>query len=129
MCTCIFEWDAGDLALLRETKQVQLGGKGKAFADVSQHITRKELEKHCRRCTRGTDKTTMLIQALIDVLDYPSGCDTAGMSAASRTSGVQAVPPDWYGEEGRAAALRVQMRPRLDFAGEFPPPPRPLRTR
>ena len=93
MCTCIFEWDAGDLALLRETKQVQLGGKGKAFADVSQHITRKELEKHCRRCTRGTDKTTMLIQALIDVLDYPSGCDTAGMrlssrgmSAASRTS-------------------------------------------
>ena len=93
LSTCIFEWDAGELALLREAKPVQLGGKGMAFADVSQHITRKELEKHCRRCTRGTDNTTILIQALIDVLDSPSGCNTTGMrlsnrgmSAASRTS-------------------------------------------
>ena len=137
LSTCIFEWDAGDLALLREAKPVQLGGKGMAFADVSQHITRKELEKHCRRCTRGRDKTTILIQALIDVLDSPllaatpraCVCPTEACRLHPGRRGVQAVPPEWYGEEGRAAALHVQMRPRLDFAGEFPPQPRPLRTR
>ena len=108
LSTCIFEWDAGDPALLREAKPVQLGGKGMAFADVSQHITRKELEKHCRRCTRGTDKTTILIQALIDVLDPPSGCDTTGMrlsnrgmSAASRTS------------RGTSCAARLVLRRRV----------------
>ena len=76
---CIFEWDVGDPALLREAKQVQLGGKGMAFADVSQGINRKELEKHCRRYTREMDTTTILIQALIEVLDSPSGCDTTGI--------------------------------------------------
>ena len=78
LSTCIFEWDAGDLARLREAKeatQVQLS----AYVDVSQQITRKELERHCRRRTRGADETTRLIQALIDVLDSPSGCDTMGV--------------------------------------------------
>ena len=130
---CILEWDAGDLALLREAKKAQLSAKGMSYADVSQHITRKELEKHCRRCTRGTDKTTLLIQALIDVLDSPSGCDTTGMRLFDheriqditgyqlyrRTGTVPAVLPDWYGEEGWAAAAHLQMRPRLDVAGEF----------
>ena len=113
LSACIFEWDAGDLALLREAKQAQLSAKGMSYADVSQHITRRELEKHCRRCTRGTDKTTLLIQALL----------------RDSTGTVPAVLPDWYGEEGWAAAARLQMRPRLDVAGELPPTPRPLRTR
>ena len=74
-----YEWDAGDLALLREAKQAQLAARGMCYADVSQQITRKELERHCRRRTRGADETTILIQALIDVLDSPSGCDTMGV--------------------------------------------------
>ena len=95
----LFEWDAGDLALLREAKQAQLSARGMCYADVSQHITRKELERHYLRRTRGADETTILIQALIDVLDSPSGCVSSttsasrrsgpfniGMSAASRTS-------------------------------------------
>ena len=131
LSACIFEWDAGDLTLLREAKQAQLSAKGMSYADVSQHITHQELEKHCRCRTRGTDKTTLLIQALIDVLDSPSGCDTTGMRLFDHikditryqmyrpTGTVPAVLPDWYGEEGWAAAARLQMRPRLDVAGEF----------
>ena len=63
LSACIFEWDAGDLAELKNAKEhlVDLSDD-----DVLRRLTRKELECHCRRRTRGTDTTTQYIQQLID---------------------------------------------------------------
>ena len=47
--------------------------------DVITRITRRELELHCRRRTRGTDATTRLMQTLIDTMDSDMGRDTLGV--------------------------------------------------
>jgi len=53
--SCIFEWDRGDVALLRQAKREQLrqeGVPGITDTLVDQHITKDELALHCRRQTR-----------------------------------------------------------------------------
>ncbi|XP_051244073.1 uncharacterized protein LOC127356410 [Dicentrarchus labrax] len=57
LSACIFEWDAADLALLREAKSQQLQSQG---LDVDRHLSREELALHCRRRTRGEDTTIEL---------------------------------------------------------------------
>ena len=82
LSACIFEWDAGDLAELKNAKRSELAKEhlvDLSDDDVLRRLTRKELERHCRRRTRGTDTTTQYIQQLIDVLDSSSGCDAMGI--------------------------------------------------
>ena len=82
LSTCIFEWDPTDMAELRRAKravmeQEELGQMSEE--DGIARITRRELELHCRRHTRGTDATTRLIQTLIDTMDSVMGRDTIGV--------------------------------------------------
>ncbi len=54
LSACIFEWDAGDLCLLRQAKRKQLMQEGvPALTDilVDRSITKKELSLYCRRRT------------------------------------------------------------------------------
>ncbi len=82
LSACIFVWDASDLEQLKTAKRNELDAQHVNLQDdqaVMLHITRRELERHCRRTTRGVDVTTRLIQELIDALDSPAGCDTLGI--------------------------------------------------
>ncbi|XP_035988145.1 uncharacterized protein LOC110367754 isoform X4 [Fundulus heteroclitus] len=79
MSACIFEWDAADLALLREAKAQQLVAQGLPSTDVDRHLTREELALHCRRRTRGVDATFRLLEELIAALMGPQGNDSLGV--------------------------------------------------
>ncbi|KAM4521363.1 uncharacterized protein V3H82_002148 [Fundulus diaphanus] len=79
MSTCIFEWDAADLALLREAKAQQLRAQGLPSTDVDKHLTKDELALHCRRRTRGVDTTVRLLEELIAALMGPQGNDSLGV--------------------------------------------------
>lgn len=82
LSACIFEWDAGDLALLRQAKRAQLRQKGvPAFTDllVDTKISKKELSQYCRRRTRGEEVTISLIEQLLHELDGPKGRDLMGV--------------------------------------------------
>lgn len=76
---CIFEWDAADLALLREAKAQKLQAQGMSFADVDKYLTRKELTLHCRRRTRGEATTVALVSELLDGLMGTRGHDSLGV--------------------------------------------------
>lgn len=79
MSSCIFEWDAADLALLREAKAQQLQAKGVPTTDVDRHLTKDELALHCRRRTRGVDTTVQLLEELITSLMGSCGNDSLGV--------------------------------------------------
>ncbi|XP_071827724.1 uncharacterized protein [Apostichopus japonicus] len=82
LSACIFEWDAADLAQLRLAKEAELGASGVWSLEkqnVALHITKKELQLHCRRRTRGTEDTTRLIKEVIDVFSSERGKDTMGI--------------------------------------------------
>ena len=60
---CIFEWDADDYSRLVSAKRgqmIQEGISNPSHDAVKKAITKDELAKHCRRRTRGTQKTTDL---------------------------------------------------------------------
>ncbi|XP_051915356.1 uncharacterized protein LOC127596645 [Hippocampus zosterae] len=59
LASAMFEWDERDLERLRAAKQAAQGGG---------HITLKpkELERHCRRRTRGAEETERLVQEVLD---------------------------------------------------------------
>ncbi|KAL2092076.1 hypothetical protein ACEWY4_011874 [Coilia grayii] len=76
---CIFEWDAADLALLREAKAQKRQAQGMSFADVDKYLTRKELTLHCRRRTRGEATTVALVSQLLDGLMGTRGHDSLGV--------------------------------------------------
>ena len=117
-------------------------------SDVWSRITRSELATHCRRKMHGTEETTRLSQQLLDTFDGESGsrhprCPSAefgahlghlaladtprGLYPGSR--GLIAVHTDQQAQEGRHAAARVQVRPRIHLAGVIPPPPEPVHPR
>lgn len=82
LSTCIFEWDADDVAALRRAKEGELVAKRIGHISeeaVKSRISRRELALHCRRRTRGVAETTRLIAALISVFDSESGKDTLGV--------------------------------------------------
>ncbi|XP_019626538.1 PREDICTED: uncharacterized protein LOC109471641 [Branchiostoma belcheri] len=76
---CIFKWDPSDVALLLRAKQAELSKEGRGDCDAARFVSRKELQLHCRRMTRGTEETTRLIQELIDTYDSSKGTDTMGV--------------------------------------------------
>lgn len=82
LSSCIFEWDAGDLDLLRRAKERQLQQEqrpGITNTMVDRQITKKELSNFCRRRTRGEDITTVLIERLLEELNGPKGRDLMGV--------------------------------------------------
>ncbi|RXN13778.1 Epithelial-stromal interaction 1 [Labeo rohita] len=82
LSTCIFQWDAEDVAALRRAKEGELAAKKTGYVSesaVSACISRRELALHCRRRTRGVEETTRLIGSLIDLFDSADGKDTLGV--------------------------------------------------
>jgi hypothetical protein len=76
----IFEWDEKDVDLLRKAKknELMLAGLKNPSADaVNKSISKMELAKHCKRQTRGPDKTICLIEDLI--LSLQDSTDTLGV--------------------------------------------------
>ncbi|CAL8240335.1 unnamed protein product [Merluccius merluccius] len=79
---CIFEWDSGDVALLRRAKREQLKREGlPGITDqlVDQRITKNELSRHCRRRTRGEQQTILMIGNLLSELVGVKGRDLLGV--------------------------------------------------
>ncbi|XP_038588681.1 uncharacterized protein LOC119913343 isoform X2 [Micropterus salmoides] len=82
LSACIFEWDAGDLSLLRQAKKEQLRQEGvPALTDllVDRRISKKELNQYCRRRTRGEEGTISLIEQLLQTLGGANGRDLMGV--------------------------------------------------
>ena len=68
LSSCIFEWDESDVEALLEAKRGELGMAGvpnPSVAAVKAAVSSTELASHCRRRTRGTEKTTEMIEALL----------------------------------------------------------------
>lgn len=67
---------------LRAAKQAELRSWGVwrlQKDDVGLHISKMELERHCKRRTRGVDETTQLIKDLLDMFGSDRGRDTMGI--------------------------------------------------
>lgn len=80
LSACIFEWDSGDVERLYEAKRGQLmeaGIKHPSESAVKNSVTKQELAKHCRRRTRGAQRTTEMIEALL--LELSTATDTLGV--------------------------------------------------
>ena len=80
LSTCIFEWDADDFHLLMTAKKNELINAGvfePSYSTVKNSISKDELAKHCRRRTRGAERTTELIEALL--LSLSTATDSLGV--------------------------------------------------
>ena len=80
--SCIFEWSKDDMAQLVRAKRAELAEKNivcPSDIDVEKWISGKEMARHCKRKTRGTEETTKLIEELLIHLDGPEGRDTMGV--------------------------------------------------
>ncbi|XP_019907863.3 uncharacterized protein LOC109616471 [Esox lucius] len=99
LSVCIFKWDAGDVALLRQSQREQLRREGVPVSTndmVDRHITKNDLALYCRRRTRGEVATMRCIDHLLQELMGDKGRDLLG------------VPPlDWVRMEH---IWRVQQR-------------------
>ncbi|XP_076833440.1 uncharacterized protein LOC143478370 [Brachyhypopomus gauderio] len=87
LSTCIFEWDAADVALLRRAKREQLKNQGltdMTDADINKRLTKEELALHCRRRTRGEETTVHLIEQLLQELMGSRGNDSLGVPLLDR---------------------------------------------
>ncbi len=76
---CIFEWDAEDYRLLTSAKRAELTAAGvpdPSYSAVKNTVSKEELARHCKRCTRGTAKTVELIEALF--LSLSTATDSLG---------------------------------------------------
>lgn len=82
LSACIFEWDASDLALLRQAKREQLLQEGVPTIThqlVDSKISKQELAQFCRRRTRGEEATIHLIERLLTELGGQNGNDLMGV--------------------------------------------------
>lgn len=82
LSSCIFQWDGGDVALLRQAKREQLrqeGVPGITDTLVDQQITKAELALHCRRRTRGEQQTVVMVEQLLNELMGAKGRDFLGV--------------------------------------------------
>ena len=82
LSACIFEWDAGDLSLLRQAKREQLQQEGVPAltnAAVDAAINKRELSQYCRWRTHGEEATTSLIGRLLQELGGANGRDLMGV--------------------------------------------------
>ncbi|XP_078810692.1 uncharacterized protein LOC110015985 isoform X2 [Oryzias latipes] len=69
---CIFQVDPGGARRLTQAKRSQLEGKH----GMIQRVSKEEWRLHCRRRTRGAEKTALLTQNLLDTFSGPAGPDT-----------------------------------------------------
>ena len=86
LSACTFEWDAGDLALLRQMTREQLRQEGVlALTDllVDRRISRRELSQYCCRRTCGVEAAISLIEGLLQEL-VGGGPDCCCLHAAHR---------------------------------------------
>ena len=68
LSSSIFEWDGHDVTVLMKAKENELKKAGIPFpSDLAcrNAISKEEFAKHCRRSTRGTQKTIDAIEALL----------------------------------------------------------------
>ena len=82
LSACIFSWSAEDVDLLQRAKRAHLitkDIKNPSAEDVTNHINKRSLARHCRRTTRGVEETTRLIKDLLTTLDSEQGRDTLGV--------------------------------------------------
>lgn len=80
LSSCIFEWYEQDVDLLMSAKGGELrsaGIKDPSNSTVKKALTTKELARHCRRRTRGTEETSHLIESLL--LSLSKSTDTLGV--------------------------------------------------
>jgi len=85
--SCIFEWDAADLALLCAAKRQQLQSQGLSSltdSDLKRYLTKEELALHCRRRTRGEETTIQLLEDLSRGLMGTNGNDSLGVPLFDR---------------------------------------------
>lgn len=70
LSACIFAWDEGDVALLREAKRRELEQqqdiRGLTDEQLTSRLTSRQLAQHCRRCTRGVEETELLIGQMLE---------------------------------------------------------------
>ncbi|KAI7797574.1 hypothetical protein IRJ41_016769, partial [Triplophysa rosa] len=70
LSACIFEWDEGDVALLREAKRRELEQRqdvtGLTDELLMSKLNPKQLAQHCRRRTRGAEVTEQLITETLE---------------------------------------------------------------
>ena len=80
LSSCIFEWDEGDVEALYQAKRGELhtaGVPNPSHAAVKAAISPRELASHCRRRTRGVEKTVEMIEALL--LSLSTATDMLGV--------------------------------------------------
>lgn len=80
LSSCVFEWDEQDVDLLVSAKRGELrmaGIRDPSNSTVRKALTAKELARHCRRRTRGTEETARLIESLL--LSLSKSTDTLGV--------------------------------------------------
>ncbi|KAK2898942.1 hypothetical protein Q8A67_010360 [Cirrhinus molitorella] len=81
LSACIFIWDEGNAALLKEAKmrelELQHGIKGLTDEQLTNKLTAKQLALHCRCCTRGKEETEQLIEQLLEA--FKDGRETMGI--------------------------------------------------
>ena len=91
LSSCIFEWDEEDVKLLKKSKAAELkkkfAGQEPTAQQVSAQIHTAELVRHCRRRTRGVERTRQLIQKLLDSMWDLT--DTLGMRLVNPDSMVK----------------------------------------
>ena len=148
LSACIFEWDAGDVCRLLEAKRSELEGEhgmvGLTEAEVSRQIGRKEMALHCRRRTRGSAATKVLLLDLLETFNSErSGVDTLGIPLLDSIR-IQAIwkeqrrhlhciqdPPgvrlavhrDRQNHQGRRDVAGLSLRTGLHILGVIPPQP------
>ncbi|KAL8581619.1 hypothetical protein ACOMHN_049175 [Nucella lapillus] len=86
MSLAIFTWDEDFDALRAKRSQLQEQGVAEpSEADIRRSITKQELALHCRRATRGTEETTLLLNSLLDLYTQPHATHTLGVPLLDAT--------------------------------------------
>ncbi|XP_056615538.1 uncharacterized protein LOC130430446 [Triplophysa dalaica] len=82
LSACIFEWDEGDVVMLKEAKRRELeqcqGVTGLTDELLMRKLNPKQLAKHCRRRTRGTEVTERMIGETLE--GFKDAKETIGIS-------------------------------------------------
>ena len=82
LADCIFELDRNDVQQLKRAKENQLKGQSRTRvtdADIIHSISKREIQIHCRRHTRGMDMTVDRISRLLELFSGEGGLDTMGV--------------------------------------------------
>lgn len=68
LSNCIFEWDSAAVELLHRAKCAEMVAAGiprPSEAAVRKAVSKQEMSRHCRRCTRDSQQISQLIEALL----------------------------------------------------------------